>query len=680
MEEEEEWMEVESCTADPTAPDQQPNNLSSHNQDSEKTRLANTHDWSTDWNFWLVYPTYKQRNDEFKKQFKELPESESLIEDYACALQKDILCQGRLYLSENWLCFHSNIFRWETSITFALKDIISMTKAKMARLIPNAIQICTTTEKLYFTSFTARERTYLNIFRMWQNALLDKYLSKKELLGMVQQNYGTDLGLNKNEMDSLQLSSDEAHLIGSSGKNTNDEYNDKRDHSNKSRMFYPEAATYHSSTPLPTGDASFVIPSVVINDDEPGMLPRVETRGEISLIRRSFTTSEKENSRGGSNSSSSWLDLNGNEDLPTERNDLSDAVDEDTAEDEFYHDMKGRLYVNRVFNMSADKIFELLFTDSEFLQNFTEARKITEFVSSPWEEELDGNQKRTLKYKITITNPLAGKFSTGTETQILYKKSQKEHYYLIDSEIITHDVPYHDYFYTLNRFCIIQTSKRKCRLRVSSDICYRKQPWGLVKIFIEKHSWSGLEEYFKHLESSLLVEEILQNKISSELGQVGMVRRRRRAYSRSQDQLVKQLSSRNLNVDSRDVYAGKLNDVEDKSIIWTWNLSKFVLIMSIILVILALLNISLFFKLLVIEDVAQKAYFSNRTKTEKHKIGLDPEIMSPKEITKHKNKADLQRLQGVIKDSILLLDQLKGSLSNIQKSFDLQNQTIKIPT
>lgn len=473
---------------------------------------------------------------------------------------------------------------------------------------------------------------------------------------MVQQIYGTDLGLNKNEMDSLQLSSDEVHLVGSSGKNTNDEYNDKGDHSNQSRMFCTEAATCDSSTPLSTGDASFVIPSIVIHDDETGMLPREETRGEISVRRRSVATPEKENIRDGTNSSSSCLDLN--------------------AEDEFYSDLKGRRYINRVFNMSADKIFELLFTDSEFLQNFTEARKITEFVSGPWEEELNGNQKRILKYKITISHPLAGKFSTGTETQIMYKKSTKEQYYLIDSEIVTHDVPYHDYFYTLNRFCIIQKSKRKCRLRVSTDIRYRKQPWGMVKTFIEKNSWSGIEDYFKHLESSLLIEETLQNQIAPELGQVGLARKRRRAYSRSHDQLVKQLSSRNLNVDSRDVDAGKLSDMEDKSVIWTWNLSKFVLIMSVILVILAMLNISLFFKLLVIEDVAEKTYFSNRMKTEKQKISLDPEIMS----LKLKNEAELQRLQGVIKDSILLLDQLKGSLSNIQKSFDLQNQTINIPT
>jgi len=50
----------------------------------------------------------------------------SLCLDYSCALQKDILLQGRLYLSENWLCFYSNIFRWETTVILTLlKTLIS---------------------------------------------------------------------------------------------------------------------------------------------------------------------------------------------------------------------------------------------------------------------------------------------------------------------------------------------------------------------------------------------------------------------------------------------------------------------------------------------------------------------------------------------------------------------------
>lgn len=36
-------------------------------------------------------------------------------------------------------------------------------------------------------------------------------------------------------------------------------------------------------------------------------------------------------------------------------------------------------------------------------------------------------------------------------------------------------------------------------LRVSTELRYRKQPWGLVKTFIEKNFWSGLDDYFRHL-------------------------------------------------------------------------------------------------------------------------------------------------------------------------------------
>uniref|UniRef100_H2N1P7 GRAM domain-containing protein n=1 Tax=Oryzias latipes TaxID=8090 RepID=H2N1P7_ORYLA len=103
-----------------------------------------------------------------------LPELPALcfLIDYPCALQRDILLQGRLYLSENWICFHSNVFRG-TKIMLTLKDVITMSREKTARLIPNAIQICTSTEKFFFTSFSAREKSYMDVFRMWQNTLMD---------------------------------------------------------------------------------------------------------------------------------------------------------------------------------------------------------------------------------------------------------------------------------------------------------------------------------------------------------------------------------------------------------------------------------------------------------------------------------------------------------------------------
>jgi hypothetical protein len=49
--------------------------------------------------------------------------------------------------------------------------------------------------------------------------------------------------------------------------------------------------------------------------------------------------------------------------------------------------------------------------------------------------------------------------------QTLYKESREAQFYLVDSEVLTHDVPYHDYFYTLNRYCIVRSAKQRCRLR-----------------------------------------------------------------------------------------------------------------------------------------------------------------------------------------------------------------------
>uniref|UniRef100_A0A3B4F5X5 GRAM domain-containing protein n=1 Tax=Pundamilia nyererei TaxID=303518 RepID=A0A3B4F5X5_9CICH len=118
-------------------------------------------------------PTYKQRLEDFKKLFKELPETERLLVDYPCALQRDILLQGRIYLSVNWVCFYSNVFRG-TKITLTLKNITNMTREKTARFIPNAIQICTSTDKFFFTSFSAREKSYREFSRMWENTLLGK--------------------------------------------------------------------------------------------------------------------------------------------------------------------------------------------------------------------------------------------------------------------------------------------------------------------------------------------------------------------------------------------------------------------------------------------------------------------------------------------------------------------------
>lgn len=52
--------------------------------------------------------------------------------------------------------------------------------------------------------------------------------------------------------------------------------------------------------------------------------------------------------------------------------------------------------------------------------------------------------------------------------QTMYKASQESECYVIDAEVLTHDVPYHDYFYTINRYTLTRVARNKSRLRYTS--------------------------------------------------------------------------------------------------------------------------------------------------------------------------------------------------------------------
>lgn len=68
-------------------------------------------------------PTYRQRCDDLRKNFPGIPSNEVLVGDYSCALQKDILVHGRVYITTNYLCFYANIFRWETAVIIPWKQV-----------------------------------------------------------------------------------------------------------------------------------------------------------------------------------------------------------------------------------------------------------------------------------------------------------------------------------------------------------------------------------------------------------------------------------------------------------------------------------------------------------------------------------------------------------------------------
>ncbi|KAL9600700.1 MAG: hypothetical protein Q9219_003030 [cf. Caloplaca sp. 3 TL-2023] len=110
----------------------------------------------------------KKRNKDFHSTFKSVPEDDYLIEDYSCALQKEILLAGRLYVSEGHICFFSNILGWVTMLVISFDEIVSVEKESTAVVFPNAIAIQTLQARHTFRSLLSREATYELLIGIWK--------------------------------------------------------------------------------------------------------------------------------------------------------------------------------------------------------------------------------------------------------------------------------------------------------------------------------------------------------------------------------------------------------------------------------------------------------------------------------------------------------------------------------
>lgn len=109
----------------------------------------------------------KKRNRDFHNLFKSVPEEDYLIEDYGCALQREILLQGRFYVSEGHICFYSNILGWVTTLVISFNEVMSVEKKSTALLFPNAIVVQTLHARHTFASFISRDSTFDLILGLW---------------------------------------------------------------------------------------------------------------------------------------------------------------------------------------------------------------------------------------------------------------------------------------------------------------------------------------------------------------------------------------------------------------------------------------------------------------------------------------------------------------------------------
>uniref|UniRef100_A0A8C2H8U3 GRAM domain-containing protein n=1 Tax=Cyprinus carpio TaxID=7962 RepID=A0A8C2H8U3_CYPCA len=129
--------------------------------------------------------TVSKYNSQYHKLFSAIPKEEILMKVYSCALLRDILLQGRLYISRNWLCFYANLFGKDIKVCVPVVSVRLVKKHKTAGLVPNGLVITTdSSQKYVFVSLLSRDSVYDVLRRICTHLQVNgkKSLSLKQFL------------------------------------------------------------------------------------------------------------------------------------------------------------------------------------------------------------------------------------------------------------------------------------------------------------------------------------------------------------------------------------------------------------------------------------------------------------------------------------------------------------------
>ncbi|XP_058471368.1 GRAM domain-containing protein 2B-like isoform X4 [Solea solea] len=100
----------------------------------------------------------QKHNKSFHKLFQEISEGENLTDMFTCALQKEVLYHGKLYISENHACFHSSVLLKDTKVVIPVSSVTAVKKHSSA-LSMLSIQTADG-DKFTFVSLRNREICY----------------------------------------------------------------------------------------------------------------------------------------------------------------------------------------------------------------------------------------------------------------------------------------------------------------------------------------------------------------------------------------------------------------------------------------------------------------------------------------------------------------------------------------
>ncbi|KAG0277229.1 hypothetical protein BGZ96_002951 [Linnemannia gamsii] len=490
----------------------------------------------------FLYANEKRFGD-FHSLFRSVPDDEKLIEDYGCALQKEILVQGRLYISENHVCFHANIFGWVTTLVIAFSEITAIEKRLTAFVIPNAISIVTTTNTKghFFASFLSRDAAHDLLMAAWRKsfpcAANASIANNSYSNGSSRQRSSTLLNDEDDNTDSMSF-------ISGRGNPESRRNRHRRSFSNASQSATGDEGTGREDGTYWGGDdngdaktlgSGSLSPNSVTNGRKTG---RGRSVSELPPRPTSFDGAGSPSSPGTARSSFDYESISpplqraraGTESLPHRQNttvppptlvvptstttaptpsfsiqqhQVQPAPNRGTARspttctcsrDNRHY---ANTYMSDTFPGTLESIWKLLF-DSDFSKGFltSDVMKGADVQEEPWQNAHDRTTTRVTRYTRWLGMPIGPKTTKAIVTDVCEHKDFDD-YVTVVTTTSTPDVPSGGSFTTKVRTCLTWAGPNQVLVVVTGAVEFTKSSW--IKGQIEKGAAEGLTFHYKEV-------------------------------------------------------------------------------------------------------------------------------------------------------------------------------------
>ncbi|KAF9990749.1 hypothetical protein BGZ75_010003 [Mortierella antarctica] len=490
---------------------------STHSSDSEDALGASIS---------FVYANERRFSD-FHALFRSVPDEEKLIEDYGCALQKEILVQGRLYISENHVCFNANIFGWVTNLVIAFSDITAIEKRLTAFVIPNAISIVTATNTKghFFASFLSRDAAHDLLMAAWRKSFPCAANASAINNNVYFRSNRSNASLNEDDDDADSFTS--ARAASDSRRNRH------RRSSSSSQNWTADEADWDETEDMDgkstTGSRTRnskratvkkILKAVPNNTAEGNRTGRSRSVSELPPKPASFGHSRRDSV--GSNLSDEGDDASappgkvrdGSKSLPNSHSgqgnghkptngDVNGSLDRSPTTCKCSNDSRhyANTFMTQTYPGSVKSMWELLF-DSDFSKGFltNEAMKGADVQEEPWQKAADGTSTKVTKYIKWLGMPIGPKTTKAILTDVCESKDFDD-YVTTVTTTSTPDVPSGGSFTTKCRTCITWAGAGRVQVVVTGAVEFTKSSW--IKGQIEKGAAEGMATHYKELNTSI---------------------------------------------------------------------------------------------------------------------------------------------------------------------------------